>query len=962
MKPAINKKAQKQVNLKCFYTNADQFVNKRDDLLLRIAKDSPDLILITEVIPKNQSNPITDALLEIDGYLPCFNFEPNNKDLGASGIRGVAIYSKECLNATEVKFNEEDYRDHLWIEIPSSKGPLLVGCVYRSPSDDANKDACMRSSRKVSKLIMSAVERNENILIVGDFNYKDIDWSNDSAPPEKQHLNHFIDTLHDCYLHQHVTEPTRYRSNETPSLLDLILITDEDSIQDIEYLSPLGESDHICLIFDILTSKQKDHSVIPNEPNIHKTNYHAVHEELSRYNWEEELDTTFEAGYDKFIDSIVFLVDKHSPRKTQPKTRRNIFMTNAAIRLRNKKQRSWKRYVTTKTERDKCAFNTNKNELRLLTRKLRSDFEKSLAESIKTKPKLFWKYTSSRLKSKQRIPTLERPDGTKATTSQQKAEVLNDFFSSVFTIEDVENIPPARRYQFDNSLKTVHITPEVVWDKLTKLDPNKSSNDKCHPHLLRELSDSICTPLSILFNKSLKEGVHESWRKAFITAVHKKGKKSDPSYYRPISITSVISKIMESIMRDTIVEHMTKNNLFADEQHGFVPGRDCVSQLLLCLEEWTNRIEYGECFDVIYTDFSKAFDSVPHERLLVKLKSIGIEGDILFWIKSFLNRRSQCVNVNGEKSGWKQVLSGIPQGSVIGPILFVIFINDMPEEVIVNYTKMFADDCKLYGTVGSAQDNSIQSDLNNLVKWSEKWQLPFNASKCKVIHFGHKNANTDYYMNDVCLQTVRSEKDLGVIVDSDLKFHEHTAAASKKANQVLGIIKKSYVTRDARTMSTLYKALVRPHLEYANVIWGPFFKADMEMVEAVQHRATKLIPELRNFPYEDRLRNLELPSLTYRRRRGDMIQLYKIMNSMVRIDPKILFTPLSSNSVTRGHNQKLFKHHAKKIARSQYFSQRAINDWNGLTQYIVDAPTLNTFKNRLDEFWKERLYTTDQSA
>ena len=273
---------------------------------------------------------------------------------------------------------------------------------------------------------------------------------------------------------------------------------------------------------------------------------------------------------------------------------------------------------------------------------------------------------------------------------------------------------------------------------------------------------------------------------------------------------------MESIVRDALVDHMMKYNLFTDEQHGFVPGRDCITQLLLCLEEWTDLIEQGEPFDVIYTDFSKAFDSVPHQRLLAKLESLGIQGDILHWIKSFLNGRSQCVNVDGSRSGWRDVLSGIPQGSVIGPILFVIFINDMPLEIKQNFCKLFADDCKLYGIKNEDGENSMQSDLSNMELWSERWQLSFNASKCKVLHFGSRNKKDIYHLNNQKLEVSTFEKDLGVNIDNELKFHIHTSSATKKANQILGVIKKSYVTRDAGTISMLYKAMVRPHLEYGN--------------------------------------------------------------------------------------------------------------------------------------------------
>jgi hypothetical protein len=526
--------------------------------------------------------------------------------------------------------------------------------------------------------------------------------------------------------------------------------------------------------------------------------------------------------------------------------------------------------------------------LRNLTRQLRISYEIKTSRDIKLKPKRFWRYAKSRLKSRISIPPLTKSDGTKTTSIKEKAQVLNEFFSSVFTTENHDNIPPVTRTQVTETLSTFIITPSMVEAKLASLNPNKSpGHDKWHPHFLRELSHVICIPLSILFSKSLKEGAHESWRKAIITSIYKKGLRRLPENYRPISITSVISKIMESLVRDAIMEHMTKNNLLANAQHGFVPGRNCITQLLLCLEEWTNMLENGDTFDVIYTDFSKAFDSVAHERLLVKLENMGITGDVSKWIKSFLNGRTQCVNVEGFLSDWMNVLSGVPQGSVMGPILFVIFINDMSGEVKRSFCKLFADDCKLYGAVTPRSREDLQHDLRNLEVWSDTWQLPFNASKCKVLHFGNNNPLQNYVLNNQSLESSKNEKDLGVIIDDELKYHVHTSHATKKANQILGLIKKSYSTRDPITITTLYKSMVRPHLEYGNAIWGPFYKTDIDKVESIQRRATKLVTSLKDKEYHERLISLDLPSMLYRRKRGDMIMLYKIVNKLIQITSTI---------------------------------------------------------------------------
>ena len=269
-------------------------------------------------------------------------------------------------------------------------------------------------------------------------------------------------------------------------------------------------------------------------------------------------------------------------------------------------------------------------------------------------------------------------------------------------------------------------------------------------------------------------------------------------------------------------------------------------------------------------------------------------------------------------------------------VTFVIFINDMPDVVKFNICKLFADDCKLYGTVNTAAGNKLQIDLRKLEECSRKWQLPFNATKCKVTHFGYHNPQQTYHLNNHAIKSSHKEKDLGVIIENTLKFHDHTAKAVKKGNQVLGVLKKTYNTRDNMTICTLYKAMVRHHLEYGNAIWAPFYQKDILKVESIQRRATKLISELRDKTCEVRLKELELSSLVYRRRRGDMIMMFKVMYGLVRMNSSILFTSAILGR-TRGHNKKVYKSHAVKTARSNSFSQRVVNNWNALPNYVVNA-------------------------
>ena len=490
--------------------------------------------------------------------------------------------------------------------------------------------------------LLKQYQINSNLIITGDFNYKNIDWENQFVNNGHKHLLDFIETLQDCFLHQHVTEPTRYRENEASNLLDLILTSEEGMVHNLAYHPPLGESDHVCLTFSLYHHQQE--LMFEPKHNVFKTNYEDVKKLLSEQDWSTMLNGDFQSDYNKFMDILLNALDQNSPLTTPPKKKKNLYMTSEAIRLKNTKARLWKKYVSTRSNFDREKYIKCKNKLRQTTRILRGDFEKTLAGNIKVSSKSFWKYAKSRLKTRSTIPTLDKPDGSKAETPREKANVLNKFFNSMFTIEDVDNIPSPLENFEGGVLSDIEITIDMVYTKLKLLNQNKSSGpDKWHPYFLRELADVICTPLAILFKKSMEIGVHKSWLRAFISVIHKKGSKKSLGNYRPISITSVISKIMESIIRDSIVLHMTRNDLFSDSQHGFVPGRNCITQLLVCLEEWTKLLEQGHAFDVGYTDFAKAFDSVPHQRLLVKLKKLGIRGKSLELDKIVFNwKETKC--------------------------------------------------------------------------------------------------------------------------------------------------------------------------------------------------------------------------------------------------------------------------------------------------------------------------------
>ena len=536
------------------------------------------------------------------------------------------------------------------------------------------------------------------------------------------------------------------------------------------------------------------------------------------------------------------------------------------------------------------------------------------------------------------------------TEDLDKAEILNNFFSSVYTIEDNSSLPDTEGLGSNYKMPNITITEERVKEKLDFLNVNKSFGpDEIPSKVLKECSNELCKPLCTLFKESVKCGILPSdWKSATVTALFKKGDKRLPGNYRPVSLTCVICKVLESIITDEIVNFLDTHNLYSNCQFGFRKGRSCVSQLLEALNKFTKYLDDSLPFDIIYLDFKKAFDSVPHNRLLLKLESYGISDDLISWIRDFLKNRIQKVRVGSSLSSEGRVLSGIPQGSILGPVLFNIFINDLPLG-LTSDVKIFADDTKLFNL--SSNSSILQDDLNKLLSWSKKWQLTFNISKCKVLYCGKNNPKKEYFLNDnnmpekidECLE----EKDLGVIFDQQLLFDKHIQTSITKANQILGIIKRSFEFMDKNVIILLYKSMVRPHLEYANAVWAPALKRQSVALERVQRRATKLIPQIKYMTYSQRLKTLKLPSLKFRRLRGDLIQVFKILNGIDNVEIENIFT-LAPYSNTRNSLFKIFINHARTNKRKFYINNRIAKTWNTLTNLTKTAKSTNTFKNFLE--------------
>jgi len=406
-------------------------------------------------------------------------------------------------------------------------------------------------------------------------------------------------------------------------------------------------------------------------------------------------------------------------------------------------------------------------------------------------------------------------------------------------------------------------------------------------------------------------------------------------------------------MFQTLLRYTSENCPIRDTQYGFRQNRSCASQLIDYVNDLTAATDNGHCIDAVYLDFSKAFDKVSHCLLLQKLVSRKIPIFLVNWISSFLLHRTQSVRIGTVLSAPKAVTSGVPQGSILGPLLFLLFVDDVDSVIEPNtFICKFADDLKLYynfnpadQTVGSNQLNPLQKSLNNIMTWSLSNNLPLNLNKCAVLHFGKKNLKIKYTLSQTELSAKAYERDLGIIIDERLNFDQQISTAVGKAKRLVGMMLHTFNSRSRNVILPVFQSLIRPVLEYASPVWNSSSVNHTNKLESVQRYVTKRIVGLSALPYEDRLETLNLCTLRSRRQYLDLIEMYKIIHGITfaKCIKQVKFVETS----TRGHQYRLRKPKSKLKTRMQTFLLRTTNSWNALPAELVNCKSLNAFKHQL---------------
>ena len=662
------------------------------------------------------------------------------------------------------------------------------------------------------------------------------------------------------------------------------------------------------------------------------------------------------------------------PSKFTKKRTDQPWLSRELKRRCRRKQRLYNKWKKMKSKNKSCAaarenYKKIHQETNTLLSKARNQYINNiLTEGLENKTqKPFWRYIKSQRTESTGVAPLKE-SGQLHSESSKKASILANQFRSVFTVDDDEAADTFLEGPSYPPMDDITIDEAGVVKLLKGVDPSKASGpDQIPCKLLCELHVELAPVFTILFQTSYDSGsIPSVWKAAWITPVFKKGDKCVAANYRPVSLTCVSCKLLEHILCSQIRDYLDKHGIITPYQHGFRQRLSCESQLLVTTHDLLKRLDKKDEVDIAILDFSKAFDVVPHQRLLRKLRLYGIEGRTLDWISCFLQGRTQSVVVDGVRSHSRNrtdgddVLSGVPQGTVMGPLLFLMYINDLPSVLDpTTACRLFADDCLIYRSINSIADHvALQKDLEALYNWGLKWGLKFNVSKCNIMHLDRKQVHSTrfYTLGGEVINSVSEAQYLGVTFSNSYitrasQWKAHINEIGKKASRKLGFLRRNLGSCPYKLREVGYISLVRSGLEYCGAIWDTTVDCEADRLEMIQRRAARWATGARGIISVTKLlsEDLKWQPLSDRRCNQRLSLFYKILNGHINIRPEEVSLHKAAPRRTHKHKDVL-KRDRGKDTYSPYWKGpicRTIPVWNNLDRSVAEADTPLSFKCQL---------------
>ena len=821
--------------------------------------------------------------------------------------------------------------------------------------------------------------QHKNILILGDFNLPCIQWPD--VPTSQLASNYTNKDMLECadtllsfmntnFISQYVDKPTRLNN-----LLDLVLTNDINLVKHVK-VEETEISDHNMIIvksnFGLKPKTAPKPTFTPHtfrNLNLFKADFKEINHHLQSIDWDDLHSMCPMEDFPELVRlTVLQICELHAPTKCHRSTRLSSYKRERRT-LSRKKRKQMNRLTDDKLTCDeklkikkklvgihhdiKCSINNES---------LKS--EKEAIRKIHEDPRYFFSWSKRKLKSRTNIGPLIDQDGILKYDDESMSNILQKQFCSVFSNPN----DPKKKFTdinavYDEPLEDIIFTPKDIDDAIKKIKINTSSSGDDIPAIVfNKCRIALNYPSLLIWQESLDTGfISPQFKYQVISPIHKKGSKDVAANYRPVCPTPHSIKISERVVADRIINHLNRNNLLCKNQHGFLKNRNCLTQLLSHINVVLENFLQNKDTDSIYLDFAKAFDKVDHEILIHKLQSYGICGKLLDWIKSFLSKRVQVVSINGTKSYESEVKSGVPQGTVLGPLLFLIYINDINCCIKSSLVSSFADDTRIKKSIALSSDvNLLQEDLNNTIQWSHANNMVLHEDKFEYLNHSTGEAKllkelpftSELYQyqtpNGNSLSPVDLVRDLGVLITPDISWTSHINNMIDGARKMSSWVLSVFRSRDIDTMMTLYRSFVRSRLEYACPLWCPSKVEDIMNIESIQRHYTSKIDGYSELHYWDRLAKLKLMSLQRRRERYILLHLYKILINTAPNEMEITFC----NSPRRGLCAKVpsIVKSAKSKFQTKYddsFAVFAPRLWNTLPKSIRAAETFTKFKSVL---------------
>ena len=863
----------------------------------------------------------------------------------------------KCRIIPKLTVTEDNAYQSLSILVNIGNIKYTISGIYRLPSTAL--------THNFHNLLKSISAYSNNTIIAGDFNLPKCVWG-DIQPGYK--LTPFQISMDNLALTQIVDFPTRLTN-----FLDLIFVSNKTLLNSVSQSDAFGES----------VGKPSDHSAITMcstipilfEPTEYEfPNYSAANWDLIKYNlWNTNWDAFFEpcqssvsmmVKLSDYIDTIIHLyvpIFRSTPKSFSP------IHDPTLTRLRNVERRLTKKLRKHIANAEGLSILPDVNfdiyDLYCQRNNLRRDIRRRYkpnrlnAETLVLKsknPKKFWNHVNSMKKLINSIPILIDADGNDVVSDIDKAEL----FSKQFAYSPPDPIPLAPN-KSNPTKPPIHFIPNLrpfpIEHVLKNLKNNKAMGIDNIPNcFLRKVHNELAVPLSKIFTVSYYSGKFPSIHKiAIVYPAHKKKGRSDPVNYRPLSLNPTISKVFEKTIATQLIEKCSNLNLLSPNQFGFLPGRSVESQLLKCTNDWTLNLENKTRTDILYLDLTKAFDRVSHKLLLNKLKNYGFPPDFMTFITSYLSERTQIVSINNVYSQPRKVPMGVPQGSVLGPLLFVLFINDISDVVKHSNIVIYADDIKIYKTIKSIADwAKLQTDINSVCDWLQNNGLTLSTEKCGILKIGENflpTVNQPYHIAGQDITEFDSFRDLGVQIDNQLTFDSHVRSLATRASNISKCLKNAFDTPAKSFRLQMHKTFVLPILESFSPIWSPQAIGQIKQIESVQRSFTNRLFDSPEPTYTDRCKELEIKTLISRRYFTDLITIHKLLHGKyVNLDYRNFFTLNTSTTRSGSHSLRIVKVGRRSSARRNFLVDRITDLWNKFSFEVVQNHTTSHFKSLLN--------------